>query len=270
MLHDSTPSHATRPGLLTAGFITVVTAVASAIASAVLWLVMYQYLVDLAQPDLADRETAEALAVFNGMVYVVVGLSILLVLGLAAGGILMMYGRNAGRVLVWTFGGISIAWRMCCGLYSSTILFSIYEVGREHTIPAEVPVAELTTATILDLASGVITIVAIVLIAQSSVNIYFRRLKADRQGSTAMPYSSMPGLYEPFGQPPPMNHGPQSAPSAPWPHGPTESHGPHGPTAPPSAPPTWGDPVDDSMWRPPGSSPDDGSSGGNHPLNPPR
>jgi hypothetical protein len=265
MLHDSAYSAApTKPGLLTAGFVTVMVAVVSAIASGVLWVVSYrQLMAEARQLTIRDPEAMEAIAVFDGMVYIVVGLSIMLALGLAAGGVLMMYGKNAGRILVWAFGGVSIGWRICCGTYSSIILYAIYDVSRRHNVPDEFPMVELTTATVLDLLSGVISIVAIVLIAQSSVNIYFRKLKADQLGSASL-YQPMPGHYESFG-PVPGGYDPYAAPATAW---------PHDPALPPGQPPgdssTRVTPSDDSMWRPPGSTGDGGAPGGGHPLEPPR
>lgn len=270
MLHDSAPSTSTpKPGMLTAGFITVMTAVVSAMTSGVLWLVSYQgFMTVTGSRNVRDRETLEALAVFDGMVYIVVGLSLVLALGMAAGGIVMMYGKNAGRVLVWTFAGVSIGWRLCCGAYSSIVLTAIYDYGRDRAVPEEFPLTQMTTATVLDLVSAVVSVVAIILIAQSSVNIHFRKIKAEQQGAPS-PYQPMPGYYEPF-NPGQGGPGPHSAPATPWPYDPTAPPGQS-----PGQSPTWVDPADDSAWRPPGShgpsgSPGDGGASGGHPLDPPR
>ncbi|HIW63931.1 MAG TPA: hypothetical protein H9881_15860 [Candidatus Stackebrandtia excrementipullorum] len=252
MVITSAGSTQPRPRALTSGFGVVIAAAVAAVIATVLWILMYQHLAPNSGRALSQSARA-SLGTLDGLAYITIGLSLLLAIGLAAGAVTMWYGSNVGRILVWVFGGVSIAWHLCCGSYNLLFSSAISAAGQYMSNEQRLTMWLMNAAFIAGFVTAILCIVGIILIAQPSVNIYFRKLSGKpmpRPGSSR--HHSVPGPYEPFGAAP--------APPTHWPYTgdntiPRQSSS-DGLTRPLG---------DDTMWRKPASS-----DGDEQPFEPPR
>lgn len=241
MVIESAGSAPPRPGLLTGGFgVTIASAVTGATAT-VFWLLMYRSAAESLPRTPSGRE---ALAGLDVLFYFLIAISFTLAIGLGAGAVAMWLGSNVGRILIWSFGGVSIAWHMCCGLYTAFVSSAMTAYDRSG---APIPYWQVDLATIFGFLSGVLSIVGIILIAQSSVNIYFRRLSGRGHRRPRGQYPQYPGtgVYEPFG-------GAEPAPSTHWPNPSDQSVRPGRS----SSAAAWSDPTqpDETVWQRPGDN----------------
>ena len=262
MIPSPTNSRVRRPGLVTGGFATTIAATVTGIATTVLWIITFNVLTDFSELGRARNE--EALAAFALPFYLVVAFSFILAIGLGAGAWVMWYRNNVGRILIWSFGGVMIAWHVCCGTGNMPIHRTLISFDSYRTSGVALRYWQLDAAVISGFVSAVLCVIAVVLVAQRPVTEYVRKARPKRLARQVPADAD----YEPFADP-------MSAPATYWPYPGTSAESAHGPdsgnSVPSAAPGQWSDPPqpDDSVWRRP-SDGGDGDNGGNGSFKPPK
>ncbi|MGH8791690.1 MAG: hypothetical protein ACRDXX_03485 [Stackebrandtia sp.] len=187
-----------RPGALSAGVFTVFLAAVGGLAASGMLLALYNSLVSvIPADDVNSDETAEMLTYLQSFSIVVVIGNGLLAVGMVIGALMALRANNVGRILIWTIGGANLAWHWCCSGYGGFVRLVIVAAEQDtgDTVSDHFPVWQLDVAVIAGFVSGTAALVAIILIALTPVNKYFRALKPPPGGYAA------PAGYGPPGGP---------------------------------------------------------------------
>lgn len=182
------PAAARRPGLLSGGVLATGLALLATLLEGYFWVDVYTDLLDLVPEDVVSgTEVDEAVGLYRNFLLITVIISAAMALITAGGAVAAHTGRNGGRIVVWSVGGVATAWHVCCSGYTLVMraLFTaaVAQANNEYPDNPQFDPADhfamwkIDTAVIAGFAAGIVTLVAIVLIAQGSVNRYFRGLR---------------------------------------------------------------------------------------------
>ncbi|WP_147137790.1 hypothetical protein [Stackebrandtia albiflava] len=168
----SRPDPAERPRQLVAGQWTAIGAAAATVLHCVCLLWSYFALTGDGAVHASGEDIARAGAGFA----VILAFPFLLAGGLATGAVMLRAGRPAGRVVVWSTGGVLLGWHLPCGMYGTVLLLTLY--GTDGDDGAGSAWRWLfDTGVIAGVGACVALVVAIILIALTPVNQYFARLR---------------------------------------------------------------------------------------------
>lgn len=199
------PAPTSRPAPLNIGIIAAGIACLAAIVEGYFWIEVYGDLVDLIPADVAaDPEFDQSLGLYKSFLVVIVVFSGLVAIATMAGGVLAMTGKNGGRILIWSAGGVAVAWHLCCSGYTLLIRAVFAQAvnsanaestsGNEFHPEKYFPIWKVDAAVIAGFVAAIVVVIAIIAVAQGSVNRYFRALRPLPAPSG---YQVPPGPYGP-------------------------------------------------------------------------
>ncbi|HIV57562.1 MAG TPA: hypothetical protein H9902_06355 [Candidatus Stackebrandtia faecavium] len=197
MLPPPSPNVSSRPTPLVAGALICGVAVLATILEGAFWIAFWSEISDLASAEISDPEAEEVFSVYRSMLILVVAGSSLLGFLTMGGAIAAMTGKNWGRIIVWVAGGVVALWHLCCSGYTLLFRAVFTQVSNEaqaqdgYDPTQDVSMWMVDAAIISGFIAAVAVLIGIILIAQSSVNAYFRALKPPP-----------PPQYNPYGYPP--------------------------------------------------------------------
>ncbi|HZE37789.1 MAG TPA: hypothetical protein VE172_03175 [Stackebrandtia sp.] len=167
------------------------------------WISVYNSLIALIPADVAqDAQSQDSLNGAKVMLITVVVISGLIAVALAIGGVLALRRLNGGRIMMWIAGGITIAYHMCCSgyilIFRTAITAAIDQEnarnGTDYDVSEHFPLWQVDLAVLFGFCAGLAAIAAVTLIAQRSVNQFYRALRTPPpQGGFAAPGS--PGAW---------------------------------------------------------------------------
>jgi hypothetical protein len=190
---------ATRPSAMFAAVAALFVTILCCLVETALELLIYQSFGDAVRGVSQTDSTTSSL---QPILTTTVGGNALIALGLGAGVALLFRRNNAGRIVIWSAGGVCVLVRICClsgvgffGLVNEGIQSEAEKSGNA-TLTSFAPSWEVWSSVAISSIALIAVVVGMILIGLGPVNRYFRRRPVAPPPGAGYPG---PGPGQPYG-----------------------------------------------------------------------